>query len=59
LYTGRYFEVALAHWGYGPVAVDKEKIDTLLQAVKHLVNEDVTRAGVITAFHETRVLLLM
>jgi hypothetical protein len=30
LYTSRYFEVALAHKGYGPIAVDKEKINTLL-----------------------------
>ena len=29
-YTDRYFEVARAHWGYGPVAADKEKINTLL-----------------------------
>jgi hypothetical protein len=58
-YTDRYFEVALAHWGYGPVTVEKEKINTLLQAVKCLVNHGVTRAGVLIAFHERRVLPLM
>jgi hypothetical protein len=30
LYTGRYFEVAPAHWGYGPITTKKEKINTLL-----------------------------
>jgi hypothetical protein len=59
LYTGRYFKVALACWGYGPIAADKENIDTLLQVVKHLVNQDVTGAGLIAMFHERRVLLLM
>jgi hypothetical protein len=29
-YTGRFFEEAPVHWAYGPVATDKEKIDTLL-----------------------------
>jgi hypothetical protein len=58
-YTGRYFEVALVQWGYGAITVEKEKINTLLQAVKHLVNQDVTGARVITAFHERRVLPLM
>jgi hypothetical protein len=58
-YTSRFFEEAPARWGYGPIASDKEKIDTLLQAVKRLVNEDVTGAGVIAVFHERRVLPLM
>jgi hypothetical protein len=29
-YTGCYFEVAPVNWGYGPIAVDKEKVNTLL-----------------------------
>jgi hypothetical protein len=59
LYTGRYFEVAPAHKGYGPIAANKENINTLLQAVKCLVNQHVTRARVIVAFHKRRVLPLM
>jgi hypothetical protein len=58
-YTGRFFEEAPEHWGYGPVTIDKWKIDTLLQAVKCLVNVDITGAGVIATFHERRVLPLM
>jgi hypothetical protein len=44
-YIGRFFEEAPARWGYGPVAGDKEKVNTLLQVVKCLVNEDVTGPG--------------
>jgi hypothetical protein len=51
--------VALVHWNYEPPAPKKAKIDTLLQAVRRLVNHGVTGAGVITAFHEQRVLPLM
>jgi hypothetical protein len=29
-YTDRYFKVAPPNWGYGPIAIDKEKTDTLL-----------------------------
>jgi hypothetical protein len=58
-YTGRYFEVAPTHWGYGPITTKKEKINTLLQAVKRLVNHGVSRARVIATFHEWRVLSLM
>ena len=29
-YTGLYFEAAPVHWGYGPIAAEKEKINTLL-----------------------------
>jgi hypothetical protein len=59
LYTSCLFEEAPACWCYGLVATDKEKINTLLQAVKRLVNEDMTGAGVIAVFHERRVLPLM
>jgi hypothetical protein len=58
-YTGHFFKEAPKHWGYGPITADKEKVGTLLQAVKHLVNADVTGAGVIAVFHERRVLPLM
>lgn len=58
-YTGRYFEAAPDRWGYGPIAAKKDRIATLLQPVKHLVNNDVTGAGVIAAFHAWRVLPLM
>jgi hypothetical protein len=51
-YTGRYFEVASTRWGCGPITADKEKIDTLLQAVKCLVNQDVTRLG--SSLHSMR-----
>jgi hypothetical protein len=53
------FEVESVHWGCGPIAADKERINNLLQVVKRLVNQDVTGAGVIATFHERRVLLLM
>jgi hypothetical protein len=45
--------------GYGPIATDRKKIDTLLQAVKRLVDADVIGARVIAMFHERRVLPLM
>jgi hypothetical protein len=46
-------------WGCGLIVADKEKIDTLLQVVRRLVNEDVIGDGVIIVFHERRVLSLM
>jgi hypothetical protein len=46
-------------WGYGPIAGNKEKINTLLLAVKHLMNEVITGAELIAAFLEKRVLRLM
>jgi hypothetical protein len=58
-YTGRFFEETLERWGYGPIATDRKKIDTLLYAVKHLVDADMTGARVIAVFHQRRVLLLM
>jgi hypothetical protein len=58
-YTGCSFEEALERWGYGPIASEKKKIDSLLQAAKRLVDAGVTGAGLITAFHERRVLPLM
>jgi hypothetical protein len=58
-YIGRYFEVALAQWGYGPIATEKDKINTLLQAVMRLVNHGVTGARVIVVFHKQRVMPLM
>jgi hypothetical protein len=58
-YTGRSFGEAPKRWGYGPIAFEKRKIDSLLQAVKRLVDAGVTGAKVIAAFHERRVLPLM
>jgi hypothetical protein len=58
-YTDRFFEEAPERWGYGPIAADRKRIDTLLLAVKRLVDADVTGAGVIVAFHERRLLPLM
>jgi hypothetical protein len=59
LYTSRFFGEAPEHWGYGPIATDRKKIDTLLQAVKRLVDVDMMGARVIAMFHERRVLPLM
>jgi hypothetical protein len=58
-YTGHFFGEAPEHWGYGPIATDRKKIDTLLQAVKRLVDADVMGGGVIATFHERRLLPLM
>lgn len=58
-YTVRCFDTALVHWGYGPIAAEKKKISTLLQAGKRLINRGVIGAGVIAAFHGRRVLPLM
>jgi hypothetical protein len=32
-YTDHFFEEAPERWGYGPIAADRKKIDTLLLAV--------------------------
>jgi hypothetical protein len=50
-YTDRFFGE-----GYGPIATDRKKIDTLLQVIKRLVDADMTGARVIATFHERRVL---
>jgi hypothetical protein len=58
-YTDRFFEEAPERWGYGPITVDRKKIDTLLQAVKHLVDANRIGARVIAVFHKRRVLPLI
>jgi hypothetical protein len=58
-YTCCFFREAPERWGYGPIAAERKKIDTLLQAVKRLVDMDMAGAKVIAAFHERRVLPLM
>jgi hypothetical protein len=58
-YTGCFFGEALECWGYGPIASEKKKIDSLLQAIKRLVDAGMAGAGVIAAFHERRVLPLI
>jgi hypothetical protein len=56
LYTSRFFGEAPERWGYGPITTERKKIESLLQAVKRLIDADVTGAEVIAAFHERRVL---
>jgi hypothetical protein len=44
---------------YGPPQPEMKRIQSLLQAMRRLVNASVTGAGVIAAYHERRVLPLM
>jgi hypothetical protein len=58
-YIGRSFGEVPERWGYGPIAAEKNKIDSLLQVIKCLVDADMTRAEVIAMFHERSVLPLI
>jgi hypothetical protein len=44
---------------YAPPHPEMKRIQSLLQAMRRLVNASVTSAGVIAAYHEWRVLPLM
>jgi hypothetical protein len=58
-FMGRWYKDAPKKWMYCPPQLEMKRIQSLLQAVRRLVNASVTGSRVIATYHERRVLPLM